>query len=684
MSERLNHLPALDGLRAIAVMSVVLYHLDVDWAVGGFLGVDLFFVISGFLITTLLLREHRATGRIALGSFWTRRFNRLVPPLVAMVAATIAATRFWGVPDQWAAVRWDAAAALGYVANWRFVFAEQSYFETLLGPSPLLHTWSLAVEEQWYFAWPLAMVGLVGVAARWRRGWAVAIAVVVGAAIASAIWMAVLYDVADPSRVYYGTDTRAQHLLVGAALAWVVHRWPVAATLGQTRPGAVAVVIAIGTFLALAALTPDEAGWLYRGGFLAISIVCALLVLGTATPDVAGPLRWLTNPAVLWIGVRSYALYLWHWPVIVFVGEPMGIEPPRVVLALLQVGVSLLLADASYRLIERRTRTTRRPAAVIIGSWSVLAGAAVLAALVVLPSRERPDIEGGVLLTPDGPTSIDPASDDDRSTTAPTSSSTPTDTAPTVTDPAVTAPTDTAPAVTDPAVTAPTVTGVESSPPAVLLLGDSTAFDLAFDRPPGVSGPWDVYMYARLGCGIYDDRTVDSDSDRPNPRPDECTDWRTSWSRVVDEVDPDVVVVMVGAWEVLDQRIGDRTYRHPETAWSDLLEAQFSEALDIAGSSGAPVGVMSVPCMGRSGDENTTARTDPNRVLAVNTIIERVAAETTNVTVLDLDSLLCPGGTELEVVDGETVRSDGVHVTEAGSALVWRWLVPQLDALEDR
>ena len=157
---RLPYAAALDGLRALAVAAVLGYHLDISWMRGGFLGVDLFFVISGFLITRLLLGEYAASGRIALGAFWIRRFRRLVPPLVVVVAASIAATRLWGVPAQWDAMRSDAIASLAYVANWHFILNDTSYFETLLGPSPLRHVWSLAVEEQWYLIWPLIMVAL--------------------------------------------------------------------------------------------------------------------------------------------------------------------------------------------------------------------------------------------------------------------------------------------------------------------------------------------------------------------------------------------------------------------------------------------------------------------------------------------------------------------------------------------
>jgi len=670
MSERLTYLPALDGLRAIAVTSVLLYHLDIDWATGGFLGVDLFFVISGFLITTLLLREHRATGRIGLGTFWVRRFKRLVPPLVVMAAATIAATRVWGLPEQWSSVRWDAAAALGYVANWRFVFADQSYFETLLGPSPLRHTWSLAVEEQWYLLWPIAMVGLAALAVRGRHGRSWALAIVLAASAASAIWMAVLYVADDPSRVYYGTDTRAQQLLIGAALGWLVQLRPSLTTFAEHTRGAVAIMVALGVYLGVAALTPDDAAWLYHGGFLAISLLCAALVLGTATAHVAAPLRWLTWGPLLWVGLRSYSIYLWHWPVIVFLGEPMGLDLAPVPLMILQVTVTLALADATHRLVERPTRNTSWRPSAVVASWTAAAGVAIVACFVMLQPQAtqfstatvfRPAALGSAIAG-DGPTEPTRVAELQGSEGG-------ADTG----DTDVTADVDVTGDAGQPATAA--------EPPArpnVLILGDSTAAALWDRMSPSWSDEWYVQLMARLGCGIFDGVTLDSDSDRANANPEACSNWRNEWAFSMYAVDPDVTVVMIGAWEVLDQRLGDTDYRFPSAEWRELVAGYVDDAIGIAASTGGPVVVTSVPCMEPSGDEGTTARTDPARIGALNEMITTSAATRPTVTIADLGSVLCPGGEPLETIDGDRVRYDGVHLSERGTDLVWAWLFPQL------
>jgi peptidoglycan/LPS O-acetylase OafA/YrhL len=677
MSGRLPYLPALDGLRAIAVTAVLLYHLELSWARGGFLGVDLFFVISGFLITTLLLGEHDATGRIALGPFWLRRFRRLVPPLVVVVAATVVATRLWGVPEQWASVRADAVAALAYVANWRFVLADQSYFDTLLGPSPLLHTWSLAVEEQWYLLWPLAMVGLVALARRRSDG--VALVVVLAAALASAVWMAVLYDPVDASRVYFGTDTRAQQLLIGAALAWTVRLRPGALAIGSRARSAWAVVAGLVVFAAVAATTLDESAWLYRGGFFAISVLCALVVLGTATTTPAPALRWLTWTPLVWVGVRSYGIYLWHWPVFQFVGAPMGLELAGVPLMALQVAVTLVLTELSLRLVERPARTSSWRPAMVVGSWTTVAVGAIVAALVVLAPgaaafstatvfRPAALADGG-----DGPTEPSRSrSDDDAPAVVPAPDPT------TTPDPAAT------PGLVDDTLldNAPPAVTVPADPrPDVLILGDSTAAALWDRMAPSWADDWHVQLMARLGCGIFDGVTLDADSDRPNPHPDECRDWRNEWNASMYAVDPDVALVMVGAWEVLDQRIDGVDHRFPSSTWDAIVRGQFTDAIDIAAATGVPAVVMSVPCMEPSGDENTTARTDPARVAAVNRIIAEIAATRPDVHVADLGAVLCPGGMPVGELDGERVRYDGVHVSALGSDIVWRWLFPQLAAL---
>src|SRR5918999_1889716 len=229
---RLPYSPGLDGLRAFAVIAVLLYHADLAWIPGGFLGVEVFFVISGYLITALLLAEWRQRGRIDLKAFWLRRARRLLPALYLTIVVTLAFAVVF-LPGEVAGLRSDAIAAFGYVTNWYLVLGHESYFEAIGRPSLLKHLWSLAVEEQFYLLWPPVLaVGLSVGAKRWRQRRVLLVALA-GASV-SVLLMATLYrPEVDPSRLYFGTDTRATGLLMGAALAFVWTPWSVRASGGS-------------------------------------------------------------------------------------------------------------------------------------------------------------------------------------------------------------------------------------------------------------------------------------------------------------------------------------------------------------------------------------------------------------------------------------------------------------------
>ena len=214
----ISHVPALDGLRGAALLGVLFFHAD-GALKGGYLGVDLFFVLSGYLITSILLAEHDATGKIVLSTFWVRRARRLFPALLSLMPAVAAYAWLLARADELKGIRADALATLGYVANWRAIFSHKSYWELFASPSPLEHTWSLSIEEQFYVVWPL-VVALV--LRRGSRGWVLALSLGLGALSMGA--MALLFDPADTTRAYLGTDTRAAAILAGAALAAAVPR----------------------------------------------------------------------------------------------------------------------------------------------------------------------------------------------------------------------------------------------------------------------------------------------------------------------------------------------------------------------------------------------------------------------------------------------------------------------------
>jgi len=343
------YVPALDGLRALAVISVLLYHANLGWIPGGFLGVEIFFVISGYLITLLLVTEHEQNGRISLRRFWFRRARRLLPAAYALLLV-VSLTVVIFVREQAEQTRGDVIAGLTYTTNWYLIFTGQSYFQSFRRPSLLQHLWSLAVEEQFYLVWPLILVGLLVLCKRRPERMAIPMLAMVAA---STVLMAVLYDAADPSRAYFGTDTRAGGLILGAtfALFWrpgYLNRGAVAAKgrildlVGLAGLGALAVIMAT---------VADQDALLYRGGFLVVGLA-TVACIAMATHPRSLVAKVLSIRPVVWVGTRSYAIYLWHWPIYCLTrpGVDVPWSPgPTLVVRLVLTGV---LAELSYRLVE--------------------------------------------------------------------------------------------------------------------------------------------------------------------------------------------------------------------------------------------------------------------------------------------------------------------------------------------
>jgi peptidoglycan/LPS O-acetylase OafA/YrhL len=355
-----RYMPGLDGLRAIAVLAVIAFHLGFGWAPGGLLGVGIFFTLSGYLITDILLSQLARRGHIRLGKFWLARARRLLPALFAMLILVVAWVTIFG-PAQPQQFRDGVVASALYVSNWQLIFGDVSYFARFAPPGPLNHLWSLAIEEQFYIVWPFLL--LIGVKlvreTPLSSGVRPRLAVLTLAlGVASAVLMAVLYHPSlDPSRVYYGTDTRASELLFGAALAMV---WPSRKLSPRIGAGARNTLDALGVagLLAIALMiwqTDQYSSFLYRGGFVLLSIATVLVVAALAHPaGRLGPiLGW---KPLRWIGVRSYGIYLWHFPIIVLTtpgGVANGAEPLR---ELLQAVAIFAVAALSWKYIEEPVR----------------------------------------------------------------------------------------------------------------------------------------------------------------------------------------------------------------------------------------------------------------------------------------------------------------------------------------
>lgn len=353
IKKNLRYMPGLDGLRALALMGVMGYHWGLESAPGGFLGVGVFFVLSGYLITDILASQWRLNGKINLADFWYRRFRRLLPAMFLMLLMTVVWVTLFD-PSRLAVLRQDVIGAVTYLSNWQFIFREVSYFESFGPPSPLGHMWSLAVEEQFYVIWPLIL--LIGLYLYPRRGQMLYF--ISALAGISALLMMWIYEPGeDPSRVYFGTDTRAFGLLIGAALAIM---WPSFKLSSRIARGArilmdLAGISALVLILYMMGNTDRFEEALYPGGMVILSLASAVVIAVLAHPASllgnligAKPLRW--------VGVRSYGIYLWHYPIIMLTSPNGDVHQISPLHAVLQVAASVALAALSWKYVEEPIR----------------------------------------------------------------------------------------------------------------------------------------------------------------------------------------------------------------------------------------------------------------------------------------------------------------------------------------
>ena len=373
-SNRLSYITGLDGIRAVAVMAVLFYHANFPWALGGFLGVETFFVLSGFLITALLLAEWHSTSQINLKHFWLRRARRLLPAVWLLLLALPALAVFFA-RDALPRLKEDIPAALFYITNWVYIVREVPYFEAFGRPPLLQQLWSLAVEEQFYLLWPLILLFLLRTSKNKRHKLLFVLLATLAMTVLSTFWMAALYSPGlDPLRVYYGTDTRAAGFLVGAMLAMIWSPW------GASQKTGSGFLEALGWagLLALVILynkLNEFQPFLYRGGILLTALASALLIVGASTPTTLIS-RLLETRVLRWIGSRSYSIYLWHWPVFMLTRPGFDIQLPTSWIRMGQVIVTFLLAELSYRWIEtpvrqRGFRASLRTAQETFRQWPV-------------------------------------------------------------------------------------------------------------------------------------------------------------------------------------------------------------------------------------------------------------------------------------------------------------------------
>ena len=399
-----RYIPAIDGLRAFAVFAVIFYHMGLPFAQGGLLGVTVFFVISGYLITGLLTAEWSSSGTIDLLHFWLRRIRRLFPAIVVVIAV-MAAVFAVASPLLLTKMRPDIIPGLFWFENWWYILRDLSYFEAAGVPSPLTHFWSLAIEEQFYLVWPIILLGVFKAGAdktTIRRGCLVL-------AVISAIAMAVLYDPSgDPSRVYYGTDTRAFSLLVGA---WLSFAWPGAQLTPEgtrnvpeqsVRALDAAAAISFLLIVAMCVFISGYSNFMYYGGLALCSVLTAVVIAALAHPR-SMLARIASAKPFVWVGLRSYGMYLWHFPIIELL-EPRNATMLPWWVHVVEIALILGISHLSYEFIETPIRKQgfraffaqlreRIPALVATGAVAVVA----LGGIVFVP----PVAEGGA--APDQP-----------------------------------------------------------------------------------------------------------------------------------------------------------------------------------------------------------------------------------------------------------------------------------------
>ena len=617
---RLAYQPALDGVRALAVMAVVLYHERSVQLAGGFVGVDVFFVLSGFLITGILLTDHARTGSTLSREFWIRRARRLMPAFLLMMLIVSAYAAF--APDAFnnLQLRRAGLAAMLYVNNWQTIYASN------LRATVVSHTWSLSVEEQWYLVWPLLLAGLLFLVRGRRHLLAGAVAAL---AVASAVWMHVLAGEVGPPRAFFGTDTRAWELLAGALLAVWLAKGPPAPDGAARWWLDAAGFVGLGYVLFAFATFDDRARTLYPGA--RVLLVVAVVVMLAAACSTTGPAlrRVLGWRPLVWIGLISYGVYLYHAPVFEWMApDTVGIRGAPLLVA--RLVVLFAVSYLSYRLLEMPIRRgALRPR---VGLVALPVAMVTVAGVFVLATARIVSV---------APTAF---------------------------------------AMSQFRVMA------EDTPAGtirLLVLGDETAYSLGAKNPvpfeeQNVRGA----TASSFGCGIVGGTPVVGDQRLPRR---DCSDVEQLFRDSVDAYRPQVTALMVGDAEILDREVDGRILRIGTPEMEAYLRARLARAARILTSQGRPMILLTVPCADPGATLNpqwAAVRKDRSRTAWLNGVFERwVDDQTADVALGRLDRVLCPNGDPAARLGPYPLRSDGVTLSSVGGRVVWRWLFPTALAL---
>lgn len=664
---RLQYLPALDGLRAVAVVLVLLFHQGFAWMRGGFLGVSVFFTLSGYLITSLLLHERASTGGVALGAFWRRRFRRLLPASLVAVAVAIAYGLFAADATQRADLGGDVVASLAYVANWWFLATDQTYGALFSGPSPLLHFWSLAIEEQFYLVLPLVVWATFG-----RRSGDGARNLKVFAGIVAVTLVATVslpfVTGASDDWLYFATPARLPEMLTGVVLAMVFARGDLRQRLSQSAARVVPTVAglaAIGIIVALSATSTVGSAWLYQGGFAAFSLVSVALIVAIHAPHSIAT-RLLATAPLVYLGKVSYGIYLYHWPIFLWLSEQRvgfggwGLFAVRMV-------VTLCVAELSYRIIEGPIRTTGRIS--VAGAMRPMAKLAPVAIVAL--------IAAGLVTSITAPP---PAIDFDAAEASAEAAGNHGADGPPPTLPESAGDVDPELLGDEAAIEAfVDALGAEPPPARLAVYGDSTAMMLGFgmhslsDGPaPTPSGMVITEGAALMGCGIGRSGERRFGTDTIETIPSHCLEWENFWRERSATHLPNVAAVLVGPWDVMDRRVDPaEPFRSPgDPQWDQWLRDDMLAATDLLTAEGAYVLWLTSPLPNANLDaQNHFAgpeAVDPARFAHLNSIVEELPSlRPGKVGVIDFAGWVAAQGDE-----DLTMRPDGVHLSRQGGESV--------------
>jgi peptidoglycan/LPS O-acetylase OafA/YrhL len=651
----ISYIPALDGIRGVAIIVIMGYHGGVFLTSGGFYSLDTFFALSGFLITSLLISEWQRATTIRLGRFWARRARRLLPGLLVMLLGVALFAAFIVSAGTYPTLRGDAFSALFYFANWHFIANGSNYFNQTALTSPLTHTWSLAVEEQFYLVWPLVVLGVFKL---WKSKWALLVVCVVGA-LASAVEMGVLYSPGEVNRLYYGTDTRAQSLLVGAALAVGLSLWadsrhragaiPAQSDRARRRLGgdpAWAVQTARGRAAALAVglagvaasavlwtLVSFNDAFAYRGGFLLAALATTAVLFSVVCSQRSVLAKSLSVAPLRYVGRISYGMYLWHFPLFIYLDHARTGLTGYPLFAV-RVAVTLVVATGSFYVIERPIRQ----GTFLTGwrTWAITPVAVLGTAAALVAATSIPAV-------------------------------------------AAKAP-----------VSSPPAAALATGPPVrALVVGDSTALTLDIGLNEFARVDYDVEPFNAgiLGCGVtdgaeYQEKGVDA------PMAVQCrgaparVQWPTLWKADIAKDHPNVVMILAGRWEVSNRTYDGHWTNIENPTYAAYVKRQLRYAVGVAGSSGASVVLMTAPCYdtGEQPDGQPWPEDSRTRLGIYNGIVRQVVASTPGVTLLNFNAMACPGGQYEEYMDGQQVRlADGIHFTFTGgnvfASRIWPFIV---------